>query len=187
MKGTSGLDKPLLLVDVDGVLNVFGFSWEGYEEPDSELEKVFEAMGWTIRFPTGTAQRMARLNEAFDCVWATTWEERANDLIAPHLGVGADWPVIKFKGWARHPTWKLPDVREWCQATRETGDSPIAHATAKGMPMAEHVVAAQREREQAAGWPGLTTTSTPTQRRGPRSALREGSRRFSCLPTTRRA
>ena len=109
------MDKPLLLVDVDGVLNVFGFSWEGYEEPDSELEKVFEAMGWTIRFPTGTAQRMARLSEAFDCVWATTWEERANDLIAPHLGVGADWPVIKFKGWARHPTWKLPDVRKWCE------------------------------------------------------------------------
>jgi len=113
------MPKPLLLVDVDGVLNVFGFGIEGYPSgainPAPEFEKVFAAQGYTISFPLGLTGRMAKLNEAFECVWATIWEDQANKLIAPELGVGYEWPVIKFQGWGRQYTWKLPDVREWCE------------------------------------------------------------------------
>lgn len=111
--------KPILLVDIDGVLNVFGWSWDGYEPPTTGLEDVFEAKGYKIRFPTGLKERMAKLNDAFECVWATTWEDEARAHIAPKLGFGFGWDVIHFGSHPRQTTWKLPDVEAWCDKNAE--------------------------------------------------------------------
>lgn len=111
--------KPILLVDVDGFLNVFGRSWDGQDEPNTELEKVFTAERYTIRFPTGLTERMQALASSFDCVWATTWASKAKSKIAPQLGMGFTWPVIHFTNTQDHSTWKLPDVREWVERNAE--------------------------------------------------------------------
>jgi len=98
--------KPLLLVDVDGVLNCFG--------PKTEVEAEFTMNGFNIAVPKGTFDRMMRLEKVFDCVWATTWEHDAPNLLAPKFGFGEDWPVIlftsKIKDWK---TWKMPSVMRW--------------------------------------------------------------------------
>ncbi|WP_425307330.1 HAD domain-containing protein [Ammonicoccus fulvus] len=79
---------PLLFLDVDGVLIPFGRSDIPTfgDNPDAAhplLTRVDPALG----------PRLAAL--PLDLVWATTWEEDANDLIAPRLGLGR-LPVVEW-------------------------------------------------------------------------------------------
>lgn len=136
--------KPLLLVDVDGVLNAFG-TWAD-PSVSVKTEMRFEANGassrerasgqhryYTINVPVGTTKRLNYLTTLFECVWATTWEHLAGTELSPMLGVGADWPVIEvMKGrdspqlpngrWSQ--TWKLPEVWRWCE--ENAGDRKVA-------------------------------------------------------------
>lgn len=77
------MTRPLLLVDVDGVLLVLG-SYEGDEEHGYEPVFVSEAGAW-----------LRELAQRFDLVWATSWESLANVEVAPRLGLGP-LPVIHF-------------------------------------------------------------------------------------------
>lgn len=104
-------DRPFLIVDVDGVLNVFtGMS------DHVEVEDKFIAQSFNIYVPKGTRGFLQRLEAAFECVWGTTWEKKAGRLLSPHLGFGKDWDVITF-GFDRHrgynTTWKLPAVKRF--------------------------------------------------------------------------
>jgi hypothetical protein len=94
--------RPLLLLDVDGVLLVVR-SAVGDDEDSLDAEPTLhpEAGAW-----------LAELARAFDLAWATTWEELANRTIAPALGLDP-LPAIEFD-MARHlPTPKLPGVIAW--------------------------------------------------------------------------
>ncbi|MFL5798479.1 MAG: hypothetical protein ACJ77A_11180 [Actinomycetota bacterium] len=81
--------KPYLLIDVDGVINVFR-----QDAPSDADDQVFEAEGFWIRVPRGMQERFERLEAAFECVWATTWEDAAPGVIGEHLGFGREWPAI---------------------------------------------------------------------------------------------
>lgn len=101
--------RPLLLLDVDGVLLVVRTAL-GDDDEALEYEPTIhpEAGAW-----------LRELADAFDLVWATTWEDLANRMIAPALGL-APLPAIQFD-MARHlPTPKLPSVIAW------VGDRPCA-------------------------------------------------------------
>jgi hypothetical protein len=101
--------KPLLLLDVDGVLLVVRSAWDDDEiEPDYEPTLHPEAPAWA-----------AELAGAFELVWATTWEHLANSVIAPALGL-PQLPAIEFDMDRRVPTAKLPSVIAW------VGDRPCA-------------------------------------------------------------
>lgn len=104
--------KPLLLVDVDGVLNCFGAIWSPEYEAE-HFEPVRVANGrFEIRLPKGTANRLRRLADHFDMTWATAWEDGAHPFFGEWLGLGNAWPVVKFtSGWiGEQRTWKLGDV-----------------------------------------------------------------------------
>ncbi|MFK0289799.1 hypothetical protein ACIQU6_04800 [Streptomyces sp. NPDC090442] len=54
----------------------------------------------------------------YDLVWATTWEEEANDFLAPLLGL----PTLPFISWTQpryQPDngvfWKTPEIVAWAQ------------------------------------------------------------------------
>ncbi|HYO41859.1 MAG TPA: HAD domain-containing protein [Candidatus Limnocylindrales bacterium] len=101
--------KPLLLLDVDGVLLVVRSTWSDDDAAmDYEPTLHPEAGAW-----------LAELAEVFDLVWATTWEHLANRMIAPALGL-APLPAIQFDMDRRLPTRKLPSVIAW------VGDRPCA-------------------------------------------------------------
>jgi hypothetical protein len=92
---------PLLLVDVDGVLSLFGG-----EAPD---------LVWTLvdGIPHGLSRRAAatlrELADTFECVWCTGWEDRADEHLPHLLGLPKGWPHLRFpKGVADH--WKLPGI-----------------------------------------------------------------------------
>jgi hypothetical protein len=112
------LGKPVLFVDVDGVLSVFGFP------PDADLPGPFHWIdGIAHCIPGHVGPRLERLSEAFELVWATGWEERANEHLPHILGLSArELPVLTFDGRAVFGSahWKLDAIDEYA------GDRPAA-------------------------------------------------------------
>jgi hypothetical protein len=85
--------RPLLLVDVDGVISLFGF--EAATPPPGRLALVD---GVPHLLSIQTAERLKVLQEGFDCAWCTGWEERADELLpfvvdaprgSPHVPIDA--------------------------------------------------------------------------------------------------
>ena len=105
-------DRPLLLLDVDGVLNAFA-AWErvdarlplsrGNVRAPTGFEPV-RVDGYHLLLRPEHADWVARLQTRFDMVWATMWQERAPLSLAPVVGFGADWPWIEFDSYQHYTT-----------------------------------------------------------------------------------
>ena len=105
--------KPVLFVDVDGVISLFGF------DPAAELPGPFHWIdGIAHCIPPGSGPRLARLADSFELVWATGWEEKANEYL-PHilaLPFGS-LPCLTFDGRARFGSshWKVDVIEEYAR------------------------------------------------------------------------
>lgn len=101
------MDRPYLLLDVDGVLNPFGPATKpaGFRQ--------YELLGYEVWLSTIHGEWLNDLKSWYDLVWATTWEHDAPRLIAPRIGLHGDFPVIEFLSGRADETWKLPDVRQY--------------------------------------------------------------------------
>jgi hypothetical protein len=83
--------KPLLLVDVDGVISLFGFA------RDARPEGRFEMVDGIAHFLSATAgEHLRRLADDFEPVWCTGWEEKANEYLPHALGLAGPWPHLSF-------------------------------------------------------------------------------------------
>lgn len=108
---TNETSKPILFVDVDGVLSLFGFT-EGTEPPGRF--RWIDGIAHCLLPESG--ERLNRLGEHFELVWATGWEERANEHLPFMLDLDADeWPVLRFEGSAVFGSahWKLDAIGEY--------------------------------------------------------------------------
>jgi hypothetical protein len=96
--------RPLLLLDVDGVLNPYPECPDGYSEhvlfPDDEEP---------VRLAAIHGDWLRELNEAFSLVWATGWGENANVLLCPHFGLPS-LPVVMFPAIPFDPRDKVPAI-----------------------------------------------------------------------------
>lgn len=105
-------ERPLLLVDVDGVLQPVGRSvppgYERFTDDDSDVVLRQEHGVW-----------LAHLTTAFDLVWATTWGASANRAIGRRLGL-SELPHIDLSDLPRTGTRKLGAV------TAFVGDRAVA-------------------------------------------------------------
>ncbi len=102
-------ERPILAVDVDGVISLFGFE----EPPDRSLASFELIDGMVHCISLGAGERLRRLAEYYELVWATGWEERANDVLPRILGL-PELPVVNFGGAAQFGTahWKLEPLAE---------------------------------------------------------------------------
>ena len=102
-------DRPLLFLDVDGVIALNAFS-KGL--PPGEV--CASALGY-IYLPDRTGGLVRELTKRFDVVWATGWEHRANTGLLRPLGLREELPVITFGKKARHGSadWKLKRVNAY--------------------------------------------------------------------------
>lgn len=97
--------KPLLLIDVDGVLNPLGKI-----KPDAGFEE-HRLAGFPVRLNKAHGPALLAFADRFELVWATTWEHQANELIGPRIGL-PELPVIEFD-FAASKGSKLPDVERY--------------------------------------------------------------------------
>jgi hypothetical protein len=84
-------------VDVDGVLSVFGFPHNA--PPPGRIHSV---EGIPHCLADGCGERLIRLAQAYELVWATGWEERANEHLPHLLGLGGEYPTLEFD---HQPEW----------------------------------------------------------------------------------
>ena len=110
--------RPILFLDVDGVISLFGFPSGG------PLPGQFHWVdGIAHCISDGAGPRLRRLAGAFELVWATGWEEKANEYLPLLLDLPDDeLPVLSFDGRAVFGTahWKLEAIDEYA------GDRPAA-------------------------------------------------------------
>jgi hypothetical protein len=121
------MDRPLLLIDVDGPLNP-------YEAKPTRRPAHYETYRFLLRGcrPTKPYRVWLRpdhgtwlldLAQWFELVWCTAWQDEADKHIAPILGL-PPLPWIAFPGsltgeWIHHG-WKYPGVAKYAK------DRPLA-------------------------------------------------------------
>ena len=110
-------DRPVLAVDIDGVISLFGFDQPiepGRVEPGKAPGEFHLIDGMLHCIALETGPRLNRLANAYDLVWASGWEDRANDHLPDILGV-PELPYLTFDGRARFGTahWKLEALVEY--------------------------------------------------------------------------
>ena len=102
------MSRPILAVDVDGVISLFGYD----QPPDEARFELVDGMLHCISLRAG--KRLGRLAEHFELIWATGWEEKANYYLPQMLGL-AELPHLTFDGAARFGSahWKLGPLGEY--------------------------------------------------------------------------
>lgn len=105
--GPAHQQKPLLLVDVDGVISLFGF------ESDQRPAGRFETVDGIAHYLSAQAGgHLRRLAEHYELVWCTGWQERANEYLVHALELAGELPHLVFVGppGAGRRHWKLDAV-----------------------------------------------------------------------------
>jgi hypothetical protein len=93
---------PLLMVDVDGVISLFGgwgqAGWGHDEQAGAgSLDGSFHSIDGTPHFLSSTAAaHLLDLSRLFELVWASGWEERANEHLPRLLGLPPELPFLRF-------------------------------------------------------------------------------------------
>jgi len=104
--------KPVLFVDVDGVISLFGFP----AGPDGLPGPFHWVDGIAHCISEECGPRLQRLAERFELVWATGWEEKANEYLPFILKLPfRELPVLTFDGRAVFGSahWKLEAIEEY--------------------------------------------------------------------------
>lgn len=109
--------KPLLMVDIDGVISLFGFAghapWAGRPGPPEGVYATIDGIPHLLsRAAAGHLQNLAA---EFDLVWASGWEEKAEEYLPHLLGLPAGLPFLRFErspGRA-NPHWKLSAIESY--------------------------------------------------------------------------
>jgi hypothetical protein len=101
------MDPPLLLIDIDGVISLFGF--DAAQPPPGRFLLVD---GIPHFLSAGAAGLIGALQEHFELVWCSGWEEKADEYLPLALGLPTGLRHLTFApaepGPARH--WKLAAI-----------------------------------------------------------------------------
>jgi Swiss Army Knife RNA repair-like protein len=111
--------RPILFVDVDGVISLFGFP-AGHQELPGPFHWID---GIAHCIPAEAGERLERLASRYELVWATGWEEKANEYLPFILGLSTrELPCLVFDGRAVFGSahWKLDAIEKFA------GDRPAA-------------------------------------------------------------
>jgi hypothetical protein len=104
--------KPLLFVDIDGVLSLWGFAMD--EWPN---EGAWHQIDGVSHFLSARAARhLQALCARFDPVWCSGWEEKADEYL-PHLLGVPRFPHLCFERnpGREHAHWKLEAIDTYAE------------------------------------------------------------------------
>ncbi|MEV7780563.1 HAD domain-containing protein [Kitasatospora sp. NPDC088351] len=118
------MPKPLLFLDVDGVLNPV------CPGPENDFD-THTLLGYSVLLSARHGEWLRELAGTYELVWATTWEEKANIHIAPAIGLPR-LPVVRFAGYVpqpgdpRVPLMDLFSAHKWAPLLRYAAGRPFA-------------------------------------------------------------
>ena len=105
------------MVDIDGVISLFGFPNPGLPAPRTgDLDGSFHTIDGIPHFLSrAAAAHLLILAEHFDLVWASGWEEKAEEYLPRLLGLPAGLPFLRFgrsqgAGRSINGHWKLDAI-----------------------------------------------------------------------------
>lgn len=104
------MSRPILAVDIDGVISLFGSE----APPDRTTTRLQLVDGVPHNISLLAGDRLLRLSERFELVWASGWEDKANFYLPQLLGL-PELPHVRFDGAARGggAHWKLGPLEEY--------------------------------------------------------------------------
>ena len=107
-------DRPLLFVDIDGVISLYGFP------PDAAPEGTWTQVDGIAHLLSAMAARhLHALAGSYELVWCSGWEEKANEHLPHLLGLGP-FPHLSFPIGPGDEHWKLASIIKFAQ------DRPLA-------------------------------------------------------------
>jgi hypothetical protein len=104
--------RPILFVDVDGVISLFGFKPGTPPGVFHHIDGIVHCIGHDA------GDRLRRLAERYELVWATGWEEKANEYLPSLLSLEErDLPVLTFDGRAVFGSahWKVEAIDRYAR------------------------------------------------------------------------
>jgi len=129
------MHAPLLLLDVDGVLSLFGF-----DPARTPAGRFVSVDGIPHLLSTEAAGHVLALTGDYELVWCTGWEEKADEHLPFALGLPAGAPHLRF-GDATAPGrhWKLDAIDAHAGPLRplawvDDGHDDICRAWAQARP-----------------------------------------------------
>jgi hypothetical protein len=108
-------DKPLLFVDIDGVISLFGFPSDR-----CPAGSWLNVDGVPHLISATASEHLLRLARTFELVWCSGWEDKADEHLAHVLALPARPPFLTFSGAPSTAHWKLDSV------VAHAGDRPAA-------------------------------------------------------------
>jgi HAD domain in Swiss Army Knife RNA repair proteins len=176
MPGPDGPGKPLLMVDIDGVISLFGF--RAGERPQGSFHSID---GIPHFLSAVAAEHLLALSPLFELVWASGWEEKANEYLPALIGLPGPLPHLSFDRSPGHSNahWKLDAIESYAAAR------PLAwiddafndachewarerHAPTLLVQTAPHVGLTDREADVLSDWARATPRRAPRGPRDPR-------------------
>lgn len=159
---SSNPHKPLLLVDIDGVISLFGGEL-------GAVDGCFHSIDGIPHFlSSAAAAHLLALSTDFELVWASGWEEKANEYLPRLLGLPAALPFLRFErdaGATRttHAHWKLSAIDAFAGARPlawiDDAFNPACHEWAQARPAPTLLIGTapetgltQAQREQLLVW-----------------------------------
>jgi hypothetical protein len=107
------MQTPILLIDIDGVISLFGF------DPDAPPDGKFLLVDGIPHFlSAGAADRIRRLQADFELVWCSGWEEKADEYLPLALGLPAGLPHLTFDDARGSRHWKLAAIQRYAGPRR---------------------------------------------------------------------
>lgn len=103
--------RPILAVDIDGVVALFGF-----DEPPSLPGVEFQLVNGRMQcLSTTAAKLLLQLADQYEVVWVTGWEQGAQRM--SRLLRLPKWPYLTFDGAARFGSadWKLAPLEKYAR------------------------------------------------------------------------
>jgi hypothetical protein len=94
-------EKPLLMVDIDGVISLFGFPVDRHRTHTFSQSALPHGSFHTIDgiphfLSRAAAAHLLILAEDFDLVWCSGWEEKAEEYLPRLLDLPAGLPFLQF-------------------------------------------------------------------------------------------
>jgi hypothetical protein len=112
----SAAGRPLLLVDIDGVISLFGGTEPSSGSPFAGREGSFHSIDGMPHFLSSTAAaHLLDLQRHFELAWCSGWEEKANEHLPHLLGLPAELPFLRFERSVGRANahWKLDAIDEF--------------------------------------------------------------------------